>query len=162
MAVVTLLWAFEHSCHAEIKTIQKLSTVTSRAAHINCQKISNRRTRATPQIRRLVACFSLRKTGFDTGEVQVGSAGGKLKTVVFHPLLRYYHVKYHPTNDPYSFIYNPVGGPQVQDSLTPSHEKNHAEARCTVPWQPQRADYHKLKPRTTVSETVLHKYAETA
>jgi len=83
MAVMTLLWAFEHSCHAEIKTIQKLSTVSSHAADLNCQKMSNRRTRATPQIRRLVVGFSLRKTGFDPGEVQVGSAVGKLKTVQF-------------------------------------------------------------------------------
>ena len=59
MAVMTLLWAFEHSRHAEIKTTQKLSTVTARAADFNCQKMSNRRTRATPQIRRLVAGFSL-------------------------------------------------------------------------------------------------------
>lgn len=34
-------------------------------------------------MRRLVAGFSLRKTGFDPGEVQVGSAAGKLTTVQF-------------------------------------------------------------------------------
>lgn len=83
MAVMILLWAFEHSRHAKIKTIQKRSTVTSRAADFKCQKIINRRTRAAPQIRRLVAGFSLRKAWFDSGEVQVGSAVGKLTTVQF-------------------------------------------------------------------------------
>jgi len=129
VAVMTLLWAFEHSRHAEIKTIQKLSTVTSRAADVKCQKISNRRTRAATQIRWLVAGFSLRKTGFDPGEVQVGSAMGKLTTVVFLPPLRYSLVKYHSTNDPYSFIYHPVGGPLVQDmdlwskTVSPHHRQ---------------------------------------
>jgi len=65
------------------KKIQKLSTVTLRAADFKRQKKSNRRTRVAPQIRLLVVGFSLRKTGFDPGEVQVGSAVGKLTPVQF-------------------------------------------------------------------------------
>jgi hypothetical protein len=87
MAVMTLLLAFEHFRHVEIKTNQKLSTVTSRAADSNCQKISNRRTRAAPHFRRLVAGFSLRKTEFGPRKVQVGSAVGKMTTVVFFPAI---------------------------------------------------------------------------
>ena len=92
MAVMTSVWAFEHFRHAEIKTIQKLSTVTSRAADFNSppQKKRYRRTRAPPQIRRSVAGFSLRKTGKGTGEVQVRSAVGKLTMVQFFS--RYFRI----------------------------------------------------------------------
>jgi hypothetical protein len=144
---MTLLWAFEQSRHAEIKTIQELSTVTSRAVDFKCQKMSNQRTRAAPQIRRLVAGFSLRKTGFDPGEVQVGSAVRKLTIVQFFS--RYFGILLSNIIPAMIRIRLSSGGwTSGPRQSPPSHEQNHAEARCTILWLQQRADYHKLKPRT--------------
>jgi len=113
---MTLLWAFEQSRHAEIKTIQELSTVTSRAADFKCPKMSNRRTRATNQaVSRwfLITEDRVRSRGSPSGICSGQTDNG----TVFLPLLRYSPVKYHSSNDLYSFFYHPVGGPQVQDSL---------------------------------------------